>query len=130
MLNITYKDRRTNIWVRERTKVIDVINNVRKMKQAKSTDSTTTYGPRMSPFGEHTTRKDDKGDQPSGGETNWTILEGHGLAEDSATRLTWEVSLCCAVTDCMDDDLIRMLDTTQHLLCRQMSHYMSRVLHQ
>ena len=32
MLNITYKDRKTNIWVRERTKVIDIISNVRKMK--------------------------------------------------------------------------------------------------
>ena len=32
MLNITYKDRMTNIWVRERTKVIDIIYTVRKMK--------------------------------------------------------------------------------------------------
>ena len=32
MLNITYKDRKTNIWVRERTKVIDIIHTVRKMK--------------------------------------------------------------------------------------------------
>ena len=32
MLNITYDDRKTNIWVRERTKVIDITNNVRKMK--------------------------------------------------------------------------------------------------
>ena len=32
MLNITYKDRKTNIWVRERTKGIDIINTVRKMK--------------------------------------------------------------------------------------------------
>ena len=30
MLNITYKDRKTNIWVRERTKVIDIIHTVRK----------------------------------------------------------------------------------------------------
>ena len=30
MLNITYKDRRTNIWVRERTKLIDIIYTVRK----------------------------------------------------------------------------------------------------
>ena len=30
MLNITYKDRKTNIWVRERTKVIDIINTVNK----------------------------------------------------------------------------------------------------
>ena len=32
MLNITYKDRMTNIWVRERTKLIDIIYTVRKMK--------------------------------------------------------------------------------------------------
>ena len=32
MLNITYKDRNANIWVRERTEVIDIINTVRKMK--------------------------------------------------------------------------------------------------
>ena len=32
MLNITYKDRKTNIWIRERTQVIDIINTVRKMK--------------------------------------------------------------------------------------------------
>ena len=32
MLNITYKDRKTNIWVRERANVIDIINTVRKMK--------------------------------------------------------------------------------------------------
>ena len=30
MLNITTKDRKSNIWVRERTKVIDIISNVRK----------------------------------------------------------------------------------------------------
>ena len=28
MLNITYKDRKTNIWVRERTQAIDIINTV------------------------------------------------------------------------------------------------------
>ena len=32
MLNSTYKDRSTNIWVRERTKLIDKIYTVRKMK--------------------------------------------------------------------------------------------------
>ena len=31
MLNITYKDRKTNLWVRKQTKVIDVISNVIKM---------------------------------------------------------------------------------------------------
>ena len=32
MLNIAYKDRKTNIWVRETTNVIDIIKTVRKMK--------------------------------------------------------------------------------------------------
>ena len=32
MLNIAYNDRKTNIWIRGRTKVIDILNNVRKMK--------------------------------------------------------------------------------------------------
>ena len=32
MLNITYKDRKTNTWVRKRTQVVDIISNVRKMK--------------------------------------------------------------------------------------------------
>ena len=32
MLNITYKDRKTSICARERTKVIEIISNVRKMK--------------------------------------------------------------------------------------------------
>ena len=30
MLNITYKDRNMNIWVRERTKVIDITNHLRR----------------------------------------------------------------------------------------------------
>ena len=31
----------------------------------------STNGPRVSPLGDHMTRKDDKGDQPSGGETTY-----------------------------------------------------------
>ena len=58
MLNITYKDRKTNIWVRERTKVIDIINTVRKMKWSwLSTASKTTDGPRVSPLGDHNDKK-------------------------------------------------------------------------
>ena len=34
MLNITYKYRRTNIWVRERTKLINIMYTVRKMKRS------------------------------------------------------------------------------------------------
>ena len=32
MLNITYRDRKINIWVREKTKVPDVIEQVRRRK--------------------------------------------------------------------------------------------------
>ena len=39
--------------------------------QGISTASKTTDGPRVTPHGDHLTGKDDKGDQPSGGET-WT----------------------------------------------------------
>ena len=75
MLNITYKDRMTKVWVRERAQVIDIISNVRPMKcpgQGISTASKTTDGPRVPPLGDHMTRKDDKGDQPSGRETTST----------------------------------------------------------
>ena len=36
------------------------------------TASKTADGPRTSPLGDHMTRKDNKGDQPRGGETTWT----------------------------------------------------------
>ena len=32
MLNITFRDRKTNIWVTEKTKVTDVIEQVRRRK--------------------------------------------------------------------------------------------------
>ena len=86
MLNITYKDRKTNIWVRERTKVIDIINDMRTFKWPwarhisrptydRWTSHVTTW--------DHTTRKDDKGDQQSDEETTWI--------NTGATRymLTW-----------------------------------------
>ena len=41
------------------------------------------------------TRKDDKGDQPSGGETTWTnskILERHDMAEDSTRQGNLEMA--------------------------------------
>ena len=34
--------------------------------------SNTTDGSHVSPLGDHIARKDDKGDQPSSGETTWT----------------------------------------------------------
>ena len=59
-------DRRTNIWVRERTKLIDIIYTVtwahiNRLKDDRTSRVTTCM-----------TRKDVKGDQPSGGETTWT----------------------------------------------------------
>ena len=75
MRNITHKDRNTNIWVRERTKVIDIINTVRKMKWSWAghiNRLNTIDGPRVSSLGDHMTRKYDTGDQSSGGETTWT----------------------------------------------------------
>ena len=57
MLKMTYKARNTNICVRETTKVIDIISNVRKKwngpGQGISTASKTTDGLRVSPLGEH-----------------------------------------------------------------------------
>ena len=56
MLNITYKDRRTNIWVRERTKLIDIIYTVRKRNgpgQGISTASKTTDGPHANVYPSH-----------------------------------------------------------------------------
>ena len=32
MLNVTYRDRKTNIWIREKTNVTDVIEQVRRQK--------------------------------------------------------------------------------------------------
>ena len=41
-----------------------------------STASKTTDGPCVSPLVDHTTRKDDKGDQPTDEETTWTNTGG------------------------------------------------------
>ena len=63
-----------NIWVRERTKVIDTICNVRKMKWSwaghisRLKDDRWTLGVPIYSY--------DKGDQPSGGETTWTNTGG------------------------------------------------------
>ena len=54
-LRLHRPNRRINIWFRERTHVIDIISNVRKLKW-----SCATHQP--PPLGDHTTRKDDNGD--------------------------------------------------------------------
>ena len=70
ILHITYKDRKTNIWVREMTKVIvDIISNVGKIMWSWAGHIST-----------------DKGDQPSGGGATKQILERHDLAEDSGRQ--------------------------------------------
>ena len=71
MLNITYtyKDRKTNIWVRERTKV--TINTVREVKWScvgHIIHLKDDRWSRVSPLGDHMT-SNDKGHQPRGGET-------------------------------------------------------------
>ena len=49
MLNITYKDRRTNIWIRQRTKVIDIMYTVgrayNRLKDNRWTSRVTTWRP-------------------------------------------------------------------------------------
>ena len=51
-----------------------------------STASETTDGPGMSPLGDHTTRKDVKSDQPSGGET--TLSNTGGTRSDRGQHKT------------------------------------------
>ena len=51
-----------------------------------STTSKTTNGPHVSPLRDHKTRKYDKGDQPSDGETTWQILERYDMTECSTIQ--------------------------------------------
>ena len=78
MRNITYKVRKTNIWARQKTKIVDKISNVRKIKRSvpvwgTSNDCKTIDGHRVSLLGDHNffimTRKHDKRDQTNGRET-------------------------------------------------------------
>ena len=86
MLNITYKDRRTNIWVRERTKLIDIIYTVRKMKWSwaghinRLKDDRWTS--RVTAWLEKTTRETSQAVDRRPGQ----ILERHDMAEDSTRQ--------------------------------------------
>ena len=75
MRNISYNYRKTNIWVRERTKVIDIISNVRTMKGSWAgytnrlkddqwTSPVTTWRPYY--------KKRRRGRPANHGETTWT----------------------------------------------------------
>ena len=86
MLNITYKDRKTNTG--SETDKSNRYNQQCEKNghgQGISTALKTTDGPRVSPLGDHMTRKDDMRDQSSGGETTWTNTAatrfGRGLHE-------------------------------------------------
>ena len=88
MLNITYKDRRTNIWVRERPKLIDIIYTVRKMKWSwaghinrlnddRWTSRVTTWRPYDKKRRETSQAVERRPGQ---------ILERHDMAEDSTRQ--------------------------------------------
>ena len=75
MLNITCKDRKTNIWIRERTKVIYnqqceknevVLGRAHQPPQIRPMNLAFHHADAIM------TSSDDKGDQPCGGETTWT----------------------------------------------------------
>ena len=62
MLNTTYMVRKTSIWVRERTKVIDIMSNVRTLsdtREGRWNAAETTDVPRVPPLGDHTARNGD-----------------------------------------------------------------------
>ena len=59
----------------------------RHIQQRTSPASKTTDGPRVSPLGDHTMRKGDKEDQPSGGET-WTQSHVGGTRSGRGQRKT------------------------------------------
>ena len=86
MLNITYKDRMTNVRVRERAQVIDIISNVRKLKWScvgninrlnddRWASRATTYTMRQ----EKTTWETSQAAERRPGQ----ILERHDMAEES-----------------------------------------------
>ena len=70
MLNITHKDRRTNVWVSDRTKVIDIVSNARKMKLSRAGRfnrlNNDRWASRVTTWRSYD-KKNDKEYQPSGG---------------------------------------------------------------
>ena len=78
MLNITYKDRRTNIWVKgggDKSNIYNVHYEKHEMVLGRAYQPPQRQAMDLAchhALGDHMTGKDDKGDQPSGGETTWT----------------------------------------------------------
>ena len=90
-----YKDRMTNIWTREKsTNVIHIISNERKTNPSWTGHINHLKYDRWSPHGDHTIRKDDKGDQPSGGETTWTHSGGTRSGRGHRNLLTTRHYAC------------------------------------
>ena len=92
MLNITYRDRKRNIWVREKTKVTDRIEPVRKrewtwagrvsrIRDDRWTLCITSWKPYE--------RKRPRGRPARRWRRTRQLLEGYHLAEDSATYTYW-----------------------------------------
>ena len=78
MLNVTYQERTTNIWVREKTEVTDVIEQVRRGSrpgQGTSAGYEITNGHCVSPPGNPMKGKDLEENRRDVGETNWTTTE-------------------------------------------------------
>ena len=88
MLNITYQDRKTIFWVRVKTQVTTVMEQVRRRKwtwQGSSAGYEITDGHFVSPPGNPTKGKDLEED----GETNWTttgrVPSGRGYSARQAS---------------------------------------------
>ena len=89
MLNVTYKDLKTIIWAGE-THFIWSAMSEKWNGPGQKTTSEMTDGPRVSPLGDHMTRKDDKGDQPSIGYMSWTKYWSNTIWHRTAQyRQTW-----------------------------------------
>ena len=70
MLNITCRDRKIIVWVREKTKVTDKSEDGSGPGQGTSAGYKITDGHCVSPLGNHTKGKDLEEDQRDVGETN------------------------------------------------------------
>ena len=87
MLNITYRDRKTNIWVREKTNVTDVIEQFKdgsRPGQGRSAGYDITDGHCVSPHGNPMKEKSKRKNGETLERRTTRLLEGYHLAEDRA----------------------------------------------
>ena len=95
MLNITYKDRRTNIWVKERTTMMDIISKCEKNEvvpgrahqrpQSRPINHTCRY---LETIQKTMTRETSQSVERRPGQ----ILGRHDLAEDRARQVKLEAT--------------------------------------